>query len=158
MSLLANLVVYLRTQYNLDGVSAVTIFAMWSGTCNIAPLLGAFIADAYIGKFRTLIYGSLTSAFGMLVLAMTAAIPGMTPKPCLADICEQPTGWQLSLLFVGLGLLVIGAGGIRPCNIAFGVDQFDSTTEKGKKDLESFYNWYYLSFTVALLVALTVIV
>ncbi|PIA62474.1 hypothetical protein AQUCO_00200466v1 [Aquilegia coerulea] len=159
MSLIANLVVYLRTQYNLDGIAAVTIFTVWHGTCNFAPLLGAFISDAYIGKFKTLIFGSLSSTLGMVVLAITAALPHLRPHPCLNGIeCEQAKPWQLSILMAGLGFLVLGAGGIRPCNIAFGVDQFDIRTEKGKKDVESFYNWYYLTFTLALLIALTVVV
>lgn len=61
MSLIVNLVVYLRTQYNLDALSSATIYNIWHATCNLSPLLGAFVSDAYIGKYRTLIYGSLTS-------------------------------------------------------------------------------------------------
>ncbi|KAF5190463.1 NRT1/ PTR FAMILY 2.8 [Thalictrum thalictroides] len=101
----------------------------------------------------------IANLVGMVVLAITAAIPHFRPQPCQnGEQCEQPKPWQFSILVVGLGFLVIGAGGIRPCNIAFGVDQFDTKTEKGKKQVQSFYNWYYLTFTLALLFALTVIV
>lgn len=48
---------------------------------------------------------------------------------------------------------------IRPCNIAFGADQFDTNT---KGQIESFFNWRYLSFTInlhqALAIALTRVV
>lgn len=59
---------------------------------------------------------------------------------------------------MGLALFAIGSGGLRPCNIAFGADQFDTKTEKGRAQLESFCNWWYFLFTVALLVALTGVV
>lgn len=52
----------------------------------------------------------------------------------------------------------MGAGGIHPCNIAFGADQFDTNTKKGKSQLESFFNWWYLSFTLAFMIALAGVV
>lgn len=97
----------------------------------------------------------------MGIVALTAAIHQLRPSHCNAEDsnhCPQPHLWQLLVLFAGLGLLSIGAGGIRPCNVAFGADQFDTTTEKGKSQLESFFNWWYLSFTIALLIALTGVV
>lgn len=95
----------------------------------------------------------------MGVMTLTAGIAGLRPLNCSgASNCQHPQNWQLGLLFVGLGLLTIGAGGVRPCNIAFGADQFDTRTEKGKAQLESFFNWWYFSFTVALVIALTAVV
>jgi len=55
-------------------------------------------------------------------------------------------------------LLVIGAGGIRPCNLPFGADQFDPKTKEGKRGIESFFNWYFFTFTFAQMVSLTLIV
>ena len=52
MSLMANLVLYLRTMYNLDNVTSVNIVIIWSGFSNILPLLGALLADAYLGKYK----------------------------------------------------------------------------------------------------------
>ncbi|KAL9673501.1 hypothetical protein QQ045_029760 [Rhodiola kirilowii] len=57
-----------------------------------------------------------------------------------------------------VNVVQIWSGGIRPCNIAFGADQFNTTTEKGRAQLESFFNWWYFSFTIALVVALTAVV
>ena len=31
----------------------------WSGTCYIFPLLGAFIADSYLGRYNTIIIFSI---------------------------------------------------------------------------------------------------
>lgn len=65
---------------------------------------------------------------------------------------------QLGVLVMGLGLLSIGTGGIRPCSIPFGVDQFDATTDEGVKGINSFFNWYYTTFTVVILITQTVLV
>lgn len=95
----------------------------------------------------------------MGVLTLTAILPELTPPACNGQAqCEQPNAWQKLVLFSGLGLLVIGSGGLRPCNIAFGADQFDTTTEKGRAQLDSFCNWWYFLFTIALIVALTGVV
>ncbi|KAK9901795.1 hypothetical protein M0R45_001957 [Rubus argutus] len=86
-------------------------------------------------KFRTLLFGSLSSLLGMGTVALTASIHQLRPSHGCngqSQDCPQPKTWQLAILFMGLGLLSIGAGGIRPCNIAFGADQFDTRTAKGK--------------------------
>ncbi|KAI3885541.1 hypothetical protein MKX03_009239 [Papaver bracteatum] len=160
MSLTANMTVYLRTQYNMDGLTSVSIASIWGGTCNITTLLGAFVSDAYLGRYWTLLTASIIYFLGMGMMTLTAAIPYLRPPSCnkLTAICQEPEKWQLGVLFFSLVLLSLGAGGIRPVNIAFGVDQFDVTTEKGKKQVESFYNWYYWGFTIALIVALTIVV
>ncbi|KAB2630598.1 protein NRT1/ PTR FAMILY 2.8-like [Pyrus ussuriensis x Pyrus communis] len=159
MSLIANLVVYLQTKYHLDNVVSANVFNIRSGSCNVAPLFGAFLADTYLGKFYSLLFSSIASLLGMGTLTLTACIHKLTPCACTAKTaqCQQPSTWQIAILYSGLGLLVVGSGGLRPCNIAFGADQFDTTTEKGRAQLDSFCNWWYLLFTRALLIALTVV-
>ncbi|CAN6576257.1 unnamed protein product [Malus baccata var. baccata] len=139
MSLIANLVVYL-----LENIT--NVFNIWTGSCNIAPLFGAFLADTYLGKFYTLLFSSIASLLGMGTLTLTACIHKLTPFACTAQTaqCQQPSTWQIAILYSGLGLLVVGSGGLRPCNIAFGADQFDTTTEKGRAQRNSFCNWWYL--------------
>ncbi|KAK2965941.1 hypothetical protein RJ640_005357 [Escallonia rubra] len=159
MSLVSNITVYLRTKYNLSGILLVNVVTIWSGTCNIASVAGALISDAYLGRYLTLLFGSIASLLGMATLALTAGMPKLRPPPCNEQVnCIQPQKWQMGVLYTGFGLLAIGAGGIRPCNIAFGADQFDTNTEKGKKQLDSFFNWWWLSFSLALLIALTGVV
>ncbi|KAJ4841404.1 hypothetical protein Tsubulata_036142 [Turnera subulata] len=159
MGLIANLTVYLKTVYNMDGIFMVNVYNVWSGTCNVTPLLGAFLSDSYLGRFRTLLFGSIASFLGMGVMTLTAAIPEFRPLHCFDGVhCQRPQFLHLAALYLGLGLLAIGAGGVRPCNIAFGADQFDTRTDKGKAQLASFFNWWYFSFTVSLVIALTVVV
>ncbi|KAL7115128.1 hypothetical protein ACP275_04G165200 [Erythranthe tilingii] len=159
MSLIANITVYLRTKYNLSGILLVNVVTLWAGTSNVSSIVGAIVSDAYLGRFLTLLCGTICSLLGMAAMTLTASISELRPPPCQEPaLCMQPHKWQLALLFASLGLIAIGAGGIRPCNIAFGADQFDTNTKKGRAQLESFFNWWYFSFTIALIFALTGVV
>lgn len=166
--LLANFMVYLVKMYRMDQVAASNVINIWMGVTNFAPLVGAFISDAYAGRFRTIAFASFASFLGMLTMTLTAWLRQLHPPPCTAPSqsmmnashppCVSPSGGQLGVLFLGLGLLSIGTGGIRPCSIPFGVDQFDPATEEGARGINSFYNWYYTSFTVVLLITQTLVV
>ncbi|KAL3714849.1 hypothetical protein ACJRO7_006711 [Eucalyptus globulus] len=159
MSLQMNLPVYLKTKYNLYGVFLINVVSIWSGCCNVLPLVGAFVAEKYLGRFRTLLLGCTVSFMGMGMMTLTASIPQLRPSPCNSQTdCQQPDSGDLTFLFASLGLVAIGAGAIRPCCIAFGADQFADTTEKGRKQMQSFYNWWYLSFTATLIVALLIVI
>ncbi|KAH0851150.1 hypothetical protein HID58_094951 [Brassica napus] len=148
MSLIGNLSVYLTTKYNLGGVFLVNIINIWFGSCNFLSIPGAFVSDAYLGRFWTLLLGSIASFLvnylpissfqGMGVMALTAAIPRLRPEACNdpTNCSNPPAKWHLAVLFSSLGLLAIGAGAIRPCNIAFGADQFDTGTKRAKRSLK----------------------
>ncbi|KAM7279645.1 hypothetical protein ACFE04_006779 [Oxalis oulophora] len=158
---LANLLVYLTTVFNMKNITAATMLSIFDGTSNLAPLLGAFLSDTFFGRYKTLGFASVASFLGMIVLALTAAINKLHPQRCLEKMgknCEGPSAWQLAFLFSSFGFLVVGAGGIRPCNLAFGVDQFDPKTESGQRGINSFFNWYYFTFTFAVMVSVTGIV
>lgn len=94
---------------------------------------------------------------GMFILTLTAALPNLHPSHCNPH-CPGPTPFQLSVLLSAFFFLVIGAGGIRPCNLAFGADQFDPQTDSGRKGINSFFNWYYFTFTFAMMISATVII
>lgn len=55
----SNLVVYLTTQLHEDTVSSVRNVNNWSGAVWITPILGAYIADSYLGRFWTFTVSSL---------------------------------------------------------------------------------------------------
>ncbi|GAV63489.1 PTR2 domain-containing protein [Cephalotus follicularis] len=155
----ANLVVYLSTVFNMKSVNAATLINIFNGTTNLATLVGAFLTDTYFGRYKMLGFACISSFLGMTMLMLTAAITALHPPKCEAgEICVGPTAWQLTFLLGGFGFLVIGAGGIRPCNLAFGADQFNPATESGKRGTTSFFNWYYFSYIFAVMVSVTLIV
>lgn len=66
MSLISNITVYLSTNYNVNGIFVVNVVNIWSGTSNVATLAGAFIADTCLGRYRTLLCGSIASFLVLL--------------------------------------------------------------------------------------------
>lgn len=99
----------------------------------------------------------------MVVVTLTAWLPELHPPPCTPqqqalNQCVKASTPHQGALLTGLCLLSIGSAGIRPCSIPFGVDQFDPSTDEGKKGINSFFNWYYTTFTVVLLITQTVVV
>ncbi|XVF55183.1 hypothetical protein PTKIN_Ptkin06aG0016400 [Pterospermum kingtungense] len=55
MSLIANMTVYLKTKYNMDGILVVNVINSWSGCSNITSIAGALVSDAFLGRFHTLL-------------------------------------------------------------------------------------------------------
>nr|KYP43007.1 Peptide transporter PTR1 [Cajanus cajan] len=161
--LFANFMVYLTRELHLDQVYAANIVSIWFGVTNFAPLFGAFISDAYIGRFCTIALASFATLSGLMVVTLTSCFPQLHPPPCTpqqlaSSRCVKANNYQMSVLFLGLCLLTIGSAGVRPCSIPFGVDQFDPTTNEGKKGINSYFNLYYTTFTMVLLFTQTVVV
>lgn len=94
---------------------------------------------------------------------MSASLPALRPPICneisqLNGHCSNPSTLQLSVLYLSLGLLTIGGGAVRPCSLAFGVDQFDKTDQESRKSLNSYYNWYYGTTNAALVFSTTILI
>ncbi|KAH0991513.1 hypothetical protein GBA52_002996 [Prunus armeniaca] len=162
--LTTNFMVYLVREYHMDQVSAANILNIWTCGYSLLTVVGASVADIYLGKFLTIALASLATLVGMVTITLTAFVPQLRPPPCFIDgqqhlkHCISNTKTQLGFLLVGLSWLAIGTGGIRPCSIPFGIDQFDSTTVEGRKSIHSYFNWYYTSSTVVMLINQTLVI
>ncbi|XP_055826005.1 protein NRT1/ PTR FAMILY 1.2-like [Solanum dulcamara] len=160
--LLPNMTFYLMRDYRMEVTPTQNLLFFWSAATNFLPIVGAVVADSYLGRFLTIGLGSIFSFLGSAVLWLTAMIPKARPPPCnqSGQACKSTTPSQYMLLVFSFLLMSIGAGGIRPCSLAFGANQFD----KGRNDpnkktvLESFFAWYYTSSIVSVLIAMTGIV
>ncbi|XP_054820252.1 protein NRT1/ PTR FAMILY 2.9-like [Prosopis cineraria] len=157
---LSNLLVYLTTVFNLKNITATNVINIFNGSTNFATLLGAFCSDTYFGRYKTIFFCTFASYVGLQVIQLTAAFKNLHPPHCAKEssTCKGPTVGQMAFLLVGFGSLLVGAAGIRPCNLAFGADQFNPNTQSGKKGINSFVNWYFFTFTFAQMVSLTLIV
>ena len=85
------------------------------------PAIGAIVADAFWGKYRTIFWLSLVYCLGSIVLALDDTRLGLT---------------------VGLTLIALGAGGIKPCVSSNVGDQFGSDN---KHLISSAFGWFYFS-------------
>ncbi|KAJ6922500.1 hypothetical protein NC652_016216 [Populus alba x Populus x berolinensis] len=151
-----NLVNYLEDRLNQGNVAASNNVTNWSGTCYITPLIGAFLADSYLGRYWTIASFVVIYIIGMTLLTLSASVPGLEPS-CDKDSCHPTTG-QTAAFFVALYFIALGTGGIKPCVSSFGADQFDETDETEKKKKSSFFNWFYLSINIGALIASSVLV
>lgn len=153
-----NMVNYLKQKFMESNSTAANNVTNWSGTCYITPLIGAFIADAYWGRYKTIAVFSIVYFFGMALLTISASVPTLKP-PCKAsDVNCHPTTSQTSVFFLSLYIIALGTGGIKPCVSSFGADQFDETDVIEKKKKSSFFNWFYFSINIGALIASSVLV
>lgn len=154
-----NMISYLTVQLHMPITKAANTLTNFSGTASLTPLIGAFVADSYAGRFWTITIASIIYLIGMTSLTISAILPKLRPPPCKGEqVCQEADSGQLLILYVSLLLTAIGAGGIRPCVVAFGADQFDETDPKQKTSTWKFFNWYYFFMGSSMLLAVTVIV
>ncbi|KAL1218561.1 Protein NRT1/ PTR FAMILY 3.1 [Cardamine amara subsp. amara] len=155
----ANMISYLTTQLHLPLTKAANTLTNFAGTSSLTPLLGAFVADSFAGRFWTITFASIIYQFGMTLLTISAIIPILRPPPCHGEeVCVVADTTQLSILYVALLLGALGSGGIRPCVVAFGADQFDESDPNQTTKTWNYFNWYYFVMGAAVLVAVTVLV
>ncbi|KAF5207405.1 NRT1/ PTR FAMILY 8.1 [Thalictrum thalictroides] len=153
-----NMVTYLFFEMHQSLPDAATHVTDWIGAAFVLTLLGAFLADAYLGRFKTIIIFSCVYAVGMVLLTLSAALDDLRPPPCIGRVCKQATGKQTAFLYFALGLIALGTGGIKPCVSTFGADQFDIADEKEVQKKYSFFNWFFFAINMGALLGITVLV
>ncbi|KAK6774430.1 hypothetical protein RDI58_029669 [Solanum bulbocastanum] len=161
VGLISNMILYLKNEYHLTNASGATILFWWNAMSNFTPIFGAFLADSYLGRFYVIALGTFITLIGMVVLWLTGTLKEARPHACKLELgnCLKPTIAQFAFLFSSFALMSIGAGGIRPCSLAFGADQFDSPKDPNNgRILQSFFNWYYAAVGISVLISVTVIV
>ncbi|XP_054823064.1 protein NRT1/ PTR FAMILY 3.1-like [Prosopis cineraria] len=155
----ANMISYLTGQLHLPLTKAANTLTNFGGTASLTPLVGAFIADSFAGKFWTISVASIIYQIGMISLTISAILPQLRPPPCRGEEpCQEANGGQLAVLYVSLLLGAIGSGGIRPCVVSFGAEQFDDADPKQSTKTWSYFNWYYFVMGASILVAVTLLV
>ncbi|XP_054632008.1 solute carrier family 15 member 1b [Dunckerocampus dactyliophorus] len=143
----AVLVLYFKYFLRWDDDFATTIYHTFAALCYLTPILGAIVADSWLGKFKTIVYLSIVYALGQVVLAVSA-IHDITDAN--RDGNPDDMTFHIVLAMVGLLLIALGTGGIKPCVSAFGGDQFEDHQEKQRS---TFFSIFYLSINAGSLLS-----
>ena len=96
------------------------------------PVIGAIIADAFLGKYLTILSLSVVYVIGHLFLACIDL-----PSAAL-NATFDPRGWMIA----GLLLIAIGSGGIKPCVSAHVGDQFGHAN---RHLISKVFGWFYFA-------------
>lgn len=97
---------------------------MFVAAVYFTPLIGAVLADVFFGKYMTILTLSIVYCAGHFVLAL------------------DETRFGLAL---GLGLITLGSGGIKPCVSAHVGDQFGKSNSHM---LSKVFGWFYFSINL----------
>ena len=104
------LALYITNVLMMTKDDATSIIHLFGFANYFMPLLGAWVSDRYWGRYHTILWISLSYCAGHGVMALSDVIPTVDGKAMA--------------LYVGLGLIAFGSGGIKPCVSAFMGDQF----------------------------------
>ncbi|KAF9614125.1 hypothetical protein IFM89_015387 [Coptis chinensis] len=129
-----NLITYLTNVLHEPTATAAKNLNVFNGVTTLLPLLGAFIADAYLGRFKTILVSLLIYLMGLVMLTLS--------------VSKVPLEIQHVPFFFSLYLVAFGHGGQKPCLQTFGADQFNENTMEEKKAKSAFFNWWYFGICI----------
>ncbi|KAL3693505.1 hypothetical protein R1sor_007156 [Riccia sorocarpa] len=131
----------------------------FAGTCLLLTVVGAFVADSFIGAYWTIVGGSAIFAAGLGLLTFTVSYSGIQPEGCIPippTVCEKAGPKYLGPLYLALYTVAVGVGAVRANLVSLGADQFDETSAKEKKQSVHFFVWFYFFTNIGLLTAFTI--
>ncbi|CDP08944.1 unnamed protein product [Coffea canephora] len=149
-----NIILYLITEFNFKIIDAAKGFNVISGCMALFPILGAVIADSFIGCFSVIWISSIINLLGVLLFTLTASLGILRPKPCNGSgFCDSPSQFQHAILILAMAFGSIGVAGTRFTLGTMGAYQLDNP-----KHQEKFFNWFLFAWNSAAIVAATVVI
>ncbi|XP_074577405.1 protein NRT1/ PTR FAMILY 5.2-like [Curcuma longa] len=159
----SNLILYLTNKLHQGTVTASNNVTNWVGTVWLTPIIGAYVADAHLGRYWTFMIASIIYLSGMCLLTLSVSLPSLKPPPCGANTGDpscstEATPLHLGVFFCALYILAVGTGGTKPNISTIGADQFDEFHPRERTHKLSFFNWWMFSIFFGTLFANTILV
>ncbi|KAK8545337.1 hypothetical protein V6N13_066622 [Hibiscus sabdariffa] len=161
MGIAVNLVTYLGGTMHLPSATSANVVTDFMGTSFLLCLLGGFLADSYLGRYRTIAIFASVQMLGTCLLAVSTKLPQLRPPPCQdteVTQCQQANSFQMGILYLSLYLIALGTGGLKSSVSGFGTDQFDDKDAKEKAQMSYFFSRFFFVISIGTLMAVTVLV
>ncbi|GAB0094456.1 peptide transporter family 1 [Sergentomyia squamirostris] len=131
------LVLYLTRSLLFNQDTATVIYHSFTSAVYFLTVVGAIIADSWLGKYRTILYLSIIYVIGSLLMSLGAIPPLNLPSTAIT--------------IVGLLLIAFGSGGIKPCVTALGADQFKLPEQM--KQMATYFSLFYFSINTGSMIS-----
>ncbi|KAH8406677.1 hypothetical protein KR222_003011 [Zaprionus bogoriensis] len=123
------LVLFLRDDLNFAESFATIVLHIFNFFGQFCPIIGAILADSYLGNVRTISGFCFLYAFGWLLLTMTS-LPTM--------------GMPVIALLVSISFIAVGNGSVRACITSLGALQFKLPEQS--VHLAEYFSFYYFVY------------
>jgi len=121
----ALLVLYMIDKLGYSDANGSTVASLFTAACYVLPIAGGYVADRWLGKFRTIIYFAIPYIMGHLILGTFTNEIG---------------------LYIALALLAGGSGSIKP-NISTLMGLMYE--KQGKSHLlPQAFSWFYMAINI----------
>lgn len=134
------MVLYLKIKLGYSEDGATLLYHGFSMMVNFMCVFGGILSDVWLGRFKTILILSMIHSIGSMIVSISSVPTLNLPST--------------TVLIIGLFLVAIGAGGIKPCVSAFGADQFKMPEQKAQS--LTFFSLFYTSINVGSLLSTTV--
>ncbi len=145
-------VLYLVAAF-FNSADASQIYGSYTGLVYLTPLLGGYIADRYWGNRRSIIVGGIIMAIGQFLMFASACVvqQSIFTDPAAGGVISNQVnnGLALTLMFIGLGALIIGNGFFKP-NISTMVGDLYAPQDHRK---DSAFTIFYMGINTGALIA-----
>lgn len=129
----AILAIFLVEMFHYNDPEANATVHLFIALCYLMSIVGGLLADWFLGKYKTILWLSIVYCAG---------------HACLAMFDNYENGFLIGLL-----LITIGAGGIKPCVSANIGDQFDKSNQSL---ISRMFNFFYLCINIGSVLSMIV--
>ena len=163
-----NLISYLTGPIGESLATAAANVNTWTGVASLVPVLGAYLADSFVGRYRSIIVSSILYTLVSLQFSVSNfsisstcyclrwnwlnILQGLGFLSLFATLINSPTYHDMTkksgpdtgikaFFLVSLYLVAL-AQGYKPCIQAFGSDQFDGRYPGQSRAKSSFFYWW----------------